>query len=85
MKIKAEFILKQIAGENVVIFLTPEFSNKVVTLNETGALLFNLLKDGAEVPQLVDALLSEYEVTPEAAKRDVDAFISSLTEFGALS
>lgn len=85
MKIKAEFILKQIAGENVVIFLTPEFSNKVVTLNETGALLFRLLKDGAQPPQLVEALLAEYEVTPEAAKRDVDAFISALTEFGALS
>ena len=44
MKIKSEFILKNIAGENVVVFLSPEFSDKVITLNDTGAFLFGLLK-----------------------------------------
>ena len=38
MKIKSGSILKEVAGENVLIFLSPELKNKVITLNETGAL-----------------------------------------------
>ncbi len=84
MKIKSEFILKKIAGENVVVFLSPEFSNKVVTLNDTGAFLFGLLKEDRTEDALSDALTAEYDIDLSTAKSDVKKFIDALNSFGAL-
>ena len=84
MKIKSEFILKKIAGENVVVFLSPEFSNKVVTLNDTGAFLFWLLKEDRTEDALSDALTAEYDIDLSTAKSDVKKFIDALNSFGAL-
>lgn len=84
MKIKSEFILRKIAGENVVVFLSPEFSNKVVTLNDTGAFLFELLKEEQSESSLSDALTSEYDIDAATAQGDIRKFIESLNSFGAL-
>lgn len=85
MKIKSEFILKEIAGENVVIFLNPEFSDKIVTLNSTGAYLFSLLSEDRDREFLINALLSEYEIDYDTASADVDKFLDCIDSFGALS
>ncbi len=84
MKIKSEFILKKIAGENVVVFLSPEFSNKVVTLNDTGAFLFGLLKEDRTEDALSGALTAEYDIDLTTAKSDVKKFLDALNSFGAL-
>lgn len=84
MKIKSEFILRQIAGENVVVFLNPEFQDKIVTLNSTGAYLFSLLSEDRDREFLINSLLSEYEVDEETASCDVDKFLACLNSFGAL-
>lgn len=84
MKIKSEFILRKLAGENVVIFLSEDFQNKVVTLNETGALLFDILKNDTDKEGLINALLDEYDIDYDTASKDVEGFIETLKSIGAL-
>lgn len=52
----------------------------IMSLNETGAFLWNLLKDGAEEKDLIIRMLAEYDVDEAAAKKDVAAFLGQLRE-----
>ena len=84
MKIKSGFILKEIAGEHILMFLDATLKNKVITLNETGAFLFNLISEGKDEKALTDALLSEYDIDEASAASDVKKFIDALSSIGAL-
>ena len=81
MKIKDGFILREIAGNFIVIAIgnTVKDFNGVITLNETGAFLWKQLEKGATKEQLLEALLNEYEVTQEIALQHIDKFIEKLT------
>lgn len=82
MKIKNDFVVKEISGSIVVIPVGSQVMdfNGMVKLNETGAFLFNLLKNETTTDALVNELLSEYEVTREKAEQDAIAFINKLKE-----
>lgn len=87
MKIKDGFILREVAGNYIVVSVgtrVKEF-NGVINLNETSALLWKQLEQGATEDQLVEALIKEYEVDKELAKKDVQAFVSKLKEARLLS
>ena len=80
MKIREGFVVRQIAGVNVVISLETRMddNNSVIQLNETGLLLWEKLLVGADEESLVQALLDTYDVTEDVARRDVDAFVALL-------
>lgn len=80
MKIKSGFILREVAGNYIVVAVGEAVKqlNGVINLNETGAFLWKQLEKGATEEQLKTALLSEYEVSEEIAERDVKTFVSSL-------
>lgn len=87
MHIVPGFILREIAGETVVI-PTGEAARRlsgVITLNECGRFLFELLRSEQTKDSLVDALLDEYEIDRDTASRDVDAFVEKLSEYGFLN
>lgn len=77
MKIKSEYVLKQLSGEYIVVPSGKEAISfqGVITLNKSGAVLFEQLQKGAKQEELVELLLDTYEVTRETALRDVDTFI----------
>lgn len=82
MKIKEGFILKSVADSFVVV---PTGANIVdfsamITLNETGAFLWETLKNDVTEEKLTSALMSEYEVDKETADEDVAEFVSVLRE-----
>ena len=82
MKLKSGFVLKEIAGSFIVVSVgerVKEF-NGVITLNETGVLLWKKLEAGATEEELVKAILSEYEVDEATAKADVSGFVNKLKE-----
>ena len=82
MKIKDGFILREVAGSYLVVAVgnaVKEFGG-IVNLNETGAFLWRLLEKSSTEPEMVDALLKEYEVDRETAEKDVKAFVEKLTE-----
>lgn len=86
MKVKSDFILREVAGSYVVVpvnDLTMDF-NGMINLNETGAFLFELLQKGADKSELISRMLEEYEVTAEKAEADIDKFIQKLKDADVL-
>ena len=85
MKLKEGFILREVAGETVVIPSGDDLDlNMMITLNETGKFLWEHLEQGAVEGDLVDALCGEYEVTRDRANAAVCRFIETLNEHGFL-
>ena len=82
MKIKSDFLLKKIAGTNVVVPVRTravDFSG-IIKLSDSGAFLWEILAKGAERDELIAALLDKYEVDETTAAEDVDRFIGKLKE-----
>jgi hypothetical protein len=86
MKIKDGFVLRQVADTWVVMPLGQQSLDfdGMLTLNDTGALLWQTLEKGGDREAMADALTAEYEVTRDAALRDVDIFLVKLQETGCV-
>lgn len=83
MKLKENFVLRQVADTWVVLPVgaaTLDF-NGMLTLNETGAFLWQALLSGKDP---VEAILAEYDVSKELATADVEEFLTSLRTAGCL-
>ena len=86
MKLKSGFILKEIAGECVVVAVDAALNlDGMITLNSTAKTMWLLLENGAETEDLVKALTDEYEVTEELARSAADAFVLKLKELDFLA
>ena len=84
MKLKENFVLRQILGSWTVLPLgaaTVDF-NGMLTLNDSGALLWKRLEQGAGREDLADALTAQYDVDREQALADVDEFYAILVRAG---
>lgn len=85
LKLKDGFIMRKVAGETVVLPTGNELDlNMMITLNGTGAFLWERLQDRTDEAALVNALLAEYDVDEARAKRAVDSFVAKLRENGFL-
>ena len=87
MKLSENFVLRQVADTWVVLPVgqaSVDF-NAMLTLNESGAILWRALEQGGSREALADALLAEYEVDRETALVDVDGFLAKLKETGILA
>ena len=86
MKLKEGLLLRQVAGENVVLPSGAEFDlNAMITLNDTGCTLWKRLEQGAERQELIEALLEEYEVDEQTAADAADRFLARLKELDLLA
>ena len=82
MKIKGGFVLKAIADSYMVVPLgsyVKEF-NSIIKLNESGAFLWSQLESEKNENELIDAMLSEYDIDEITAKNALDSFLSKLKE-----
>jgi len=85
MKLKEGFILRDVAGETVVIPSGDDLDlNMMITLNGTGKFIWEKLEQGIALDDLVDAVHDEYEVTRERAREAVCAFVAKLNDNGFL-
>lgn len=87
MKIKDGYILREVAGSNIIVAVGDESVNfdGIRTINETGAFLWKNLEKGTDEVELVSALMEEYEVDEETAKTDVAEFVNLLINNGLIS
>ena len=86
MKIKENFVLRQVAGTWVVLPLaeaTLDF-NGMLTLNETGLMLWHMLEEGTTREDMANALTAEYDVKYEQALADVDESLEKLNRAGCI-
>ena len=85
MKLKSGLILRQIAGENVVLSVGSEVNlGGMLTLNDTGVTLWKCLENGAELSDLTAALLAEYDVDEQTASGHVEVYVAKLKELGLI-
>ncbi len=79
MKTKKGFMLRKVADKHIVVPVgqaSVDF-NGLITLNETGAFLWEHLQKGATEEELLNAILSEYDVDSETAKNGISAFLNT--------
>ena len=86
MKIKKELVKREIAGDTILVPVgkTVYDSNGLFILNELGAFLWDRLEAAEKEEELLTAVLDEYEVTKETAKKDLRTFLDKLREMGIL-
>ena len=85
MKIKEGFLLRQVAGQTVVLPAGGDLDlNMMITLNDTGAFLWERLQSETDEAALAAALLAEYDVDEATAKKSVAAFVKKLNDNGFL-
>ena len=87
MKIRSGFVLRNVADVTVVVpsgDASLDF-NGMVTLNETGAFLWELLSEERTEEELVQAMLGEYDVDEATARAGIGRFVDRLAKEGLLA
>ena len=87
MKLEKEFVLREIAGDYVIIPVGKtviEF-NGLITVNEVGVSIWNMLQNEVTFDQIVQGLLNEYEVEESVAREDIREFLDQLIDGGILT
>ena len=87
MKLKEGFVLREIAGECVVVSINASVNlDGMITLNDTAKTLWRALEGGVEgVDELVDVLMEEYEVDEKMARKAAESFVGKLRELDFLA
>lgn len=86
MKVEKEFVLREIAGDYIIIptgKTVLEF-NGLITVNEVGVSLWNMLQNEVSLDDLVQGILNEYDVEESVAREDIVEFLNTLAEGGIL-
>ncbi len=86
MKRNSNFLLREVAGTWVIVPVgeaTAEFPG-MITVNSTGAYLWELLENAQTIQTLTQALVERYEVDEEQALADVKVFIEPLLRVDAI-
>ena len=84
MKIKEGYILKSVAGSYVIVPVSNPHFKAIISVNDTGAFIFNQLKDERNIDALVKEVVNEYEIDEQSAKEDVKAYVDALSKAGLL-
>jgi len=80
MKIKSDFVMREVAKSHVVVptgKAALDFSG-MMTLNETGAFLWRQLEVGKTESELLAALLEDYDIDETTAQADIFEFLVKL-------
>lgn len=84
MRIKEGFVLREVAGQNMVI-ATGEASKDfhgMIKLNSTGKEIWEGMQNGLTESEIIENLQNTYEVDAEQARVDVTDFMNKMLEMG---
>ena len=86
MKIKEGFVVREIAGQSVVIAVgaASKIFNGIIELNETGKIIWTKLAEGVGKEETVEAILAEYDVDRATVEKDYDNFVNTLSGAGII-
>ena len=84
MRIKDGYALRKVADTGVVVPLDEMDCNQLMTLNQSGIDLWEMLLEDTDMDTLVKTLTDRYEVSEETAARDIRFFLDKLSEAGLL-
>lgn len=80
-KIPDNVLFQEVDGEAVLLSLD---EGCYYGLDELGTRIWKLIDQDLDSEQVVAAIVEEYEVEPEQARRDLDAFLSDLEQSGLI-
>ena len=85
-KIKDGFVLREVAGQAVVIAVGEASKNfhGMINLNETGKVIWQAVEQGIDVDGIAQKLVQEYAVDMELARRDVVSMLEQMESVGIL-
>ena len=80
MIIKKDLIKREVAGDTILVPVgkTVLEYNGLFMLNELGAFIWNILPQVESETEICEAVLAEYEISPEDAAKDIAEFLDSL-------
>lgn len=86
MRIAKGFVIRDVGGKKYAVATgdAAKLFKGMLTVNDTGELIFNLLKEDTTQDIIVDKIVSEYEVDKSVVEKDVADFISQLREINVI-
>lgn len=78
MKIKEGYRLRKVGNNSIVVAVGGINFTGLITVNETGTFIWNMLEKGAEPNEVVEALAKECEVNPADIQDEVFDFLEKL-------
>ena len=82
MKIKDGFVTRKIGDKIIAITVcehTKDFDG-MITLNDSGSFFWDCLTHETTIDEVVEKVISEYDIDTETAKRDIEKFIKMLED-----
>lgn len=86
MRISEGFVLREVAGQAVVIAVgeTSEKFHGMINLNDTGKCIWQGIQEGMSEKEIVKKITDQYEVDLERAENDVKQMIQKMHEVGVI-
>lgn len=86
MKAKKDFILRNVAGEFMLVPTGDEIKsfNGTLILNEQAAFVWEKLQSSISRKVLLDDILNEYDTDEKTAAQDLDDLLTSFLDLGII-
>ncbi len=86
MEIKLELAKREVGGEYFLVPLGKSVytHNGIFVLTELGAFIWDILPSVESPQEILERVLEEYEVEPSTAEKDINDFLTKLTNLGIL-
>ncbi len=86
IKIKDGYILKKVAGENIVIATGDArlSFNGIITFNEVGAEVFSRLDGTRTISRITDEIAALYDAPKDVIESDIEKLIEKMRKQGLL-
>lgn len=87
MKKNKDIVMRSVCGAKFLIEESDVDFNRLITLNETAAFLWEALPNDEEIciDTLVEKLTAEYDVDAEEARANINDLLQKMLEVGALT
>ena len=84
MKRNTNFILREIAGENILVATgeAAQIFNGMITLNDVASFIWKNIDECKTVDKLIASILDEFDIDDETARRDIESFTAELIRIG---
>ncbi len=82
MRIKDGYVLRRIGKIGIVVGGTKQ--EHIVTLNQTGVVLWKMLCEETDLPKLVQKMMEKYDASEKILKKDISMFLQKMKEVGLL-
>ena len=84
MKTHPDFILRQIAGENILVPCgeAAKRLSGLINMNSTAAFIWQNLNDAKDLDELTARVVDNFEIDEETARRDVNGLTAEMIQKG---